>query len=88
MPITQLPSTGLTPTADPRGHPDALCAQVGGELFFPEKGGSSKDAIQICDECDVSDACLSWALSHDERYGIWGGTSERERRRLQHLSAP
>jgi len=60
----------------------ALCAQTDPEAFFPEKGGSTREAKRICLGCEVKDACLDYALSHDERFGIWGGLSERERRRL------
>ncbi|MBN9644481.1 WhiB family transcriptional regulator [Corynebacterium mendelii] len=59
----------------------ALCAQTDPEAFFPEKGGSTKDAKRICKACAVRDECLEYALEHDERFGIWGGLSERERRR-------
>ena len=61
----------------------ALCAQTDPEAFFPEKGGSTREAKRICLGCEVRDACLEYALAHDERFGIWGGLSERERRRLK-----
>ena len=60
----------------------ALCAQTDPEAFFPEKGGSTREAKRICLRCDVQDACLEYALAHQERFGIWGGFSERERRPL------
>jgi WhiB family redox-sensing transcriptional regulator len=62
---------------------DALCAQTDPEAFFPEKGGSTRDAKKICTTCEVKAQCLDYALSNDERFGIWGGLSERERRRLR-----
>lgn len=61
----------------------ALCAQTDPEAFFPEKGGSTREAKRICRACGVRDECLEYALEHDERFGIWGGLSERERRRLK-----
>ncbi len=61
----------------------ALCAQTDPEAFFPEKGGSTREAKRICMGCEVRDECLEYALAHDERFGIWGGLSERERRRLK-----
>lgn len=61
----------------------ALCAQTDPEAFFPEKGGSTREAKRICMGCEVRDECLDYALAHDERFGIWGGLSERERRRLK-----
>ncbi|MFW0119800.1 WhiB family transcriptional regulator [Rothia sp. P5764] len=62
---------------------DALCAQTDPEAFFPEKGGSTRDAKRVCSECPVREACLEYAMDNDERFGIWGGLSERERRRLR-----
>ncbi len=61
----------------------ALCAQTDPEAFFPEKGGSTREAKRICLGCEVRDECLEYALQNDERFGIWGGLSERERRRLK-----
>jgi WhiB family redox-sensing transcriptional regulator len=61
----------------------ALCAQTDPEAFFPEKGGSTREAKKVCLGCDVRGDCLEYALAHDERFGIWGGLSERERRRLK-----
>ncbi|AGM09412.1 MULTISPECIES: WhiB family transcriptional regulator [Amycolatopsis] len=61
----------------------ALCAQTDPEAFFPEKGGSTREAKRICLGCEVKDECLEYALAHDERFGIWGGLSERERRKLK-----
>ena len=65
----------------------ALCAQTDPEAFFPEKGGSTREAKRVCTSCDVRSECLEYALAHDERFGIWGGLSERERRRLKRRSA-
>ena len=53
----------------------ALCAHTDPEAFFPEKGGSTRIRLRA--------QCLVYALEHDERFGIWGGMSERERRRLK-----
>ncbi|SDD88730.1 WhiB family transcriptional regulator, redox-sensing transcriptional regulator [Rhodococcus tukisamuensis] len=61
----------------------ALCAQTDPEAFFPEKGGSTREAKRICLGCEVRGECLEYALANDERFGIWGGLSERERRRLK-----
>ncbi|MDO4908633.1 MAG: WhiB family transcriptional regulator [Corynebacterium sp.] len=61
----------------------ALCAQTDPEAFFPDKGGSTREAKRICAACGVRDECLEFALEHDERFGIWGGLSERERKKLE-----
>lgn len=62
---------------------DSLCAQTDPEAFFPEKGGSTREAKRICGSCEVRAQCLEYALENDERFGIWGGLSERERRKLR-----
>lgn len=64
-------------------HHKALCSQTDPEAFFPEKGGSTRDAKRVCAQCEVRERCLQWAIDHDERFGIWGGMSERERRRYK-----
>ena len=61
----------------------ALCAETDPEAFFPEKGGSTREAKKVCTSCEVRVECLDFALANDERFGIWGGLSERERRRLK-----
>ncbi|AKK10515.1 WhiB family transcriptional regulator [Corynebacterium uterequi] len=61
----------------------ALCAQTDPEAFFPEKGGSTREAKRICQACAVRDECLEFALEHDQRFGVWGGLTDRERRRLR-----
>lgn len=60
----------------------ALCAQTDPESFFPEKGGSTREAKRVCTTCDVRGKCLEYALANDERFGIWGGR-RRERRKLK-----
>lgn len=61
----------------------ALCAQTDPEAFFPEKGGSTREAKRVCAFCEVRAECLDYALANDERFGIWGGLSERERRKFR-----
>jgi WhiB family redox-sensing transcriptional regulator len=60
----------------------SLCSQTDPESFFPEKGGSTREAKKVCMGCEVRAECLVYALDNDERHGIWGGMSERERRAL------
>jgi WhiB family redox-sensing transcriptional regulator len=68
---------------EPGWQERALCAQTDPEAFFPEKGGSTREAKKVCLTCDVRVECLEYALANDERFGIWGGLSERERRKLK-----
>lgn len=71
---------------EPAWQERALCAQTDPEVFFPEKGGSTKEAKRVCASCDVRLECLEYALNNEERFGIWGGMSERERRRIKKTS--
>jgi WhiB family redox-sensing transcriptional regulator len=78
----QDPAVG-DPVGDESWRLDALCAETDPEAFFPEKGGSTREAKRVCVGCSVRMECLEFALANDERFGIWGGLSERERRRLR-----
>ena len=61
----------------------ANCLGVDPDLFFPERGASTREAKEVCKGCVVRDDCLEYALANGEKFGIWGGMSERERRRIQ-----
>ena len=67
----------------PAWYADALCAQIDTDGFFPDKGGTTREAKKICGMCPVEARCLQYALDNHERHGIWGGKSERERRALE-----
>ena len=87
-PVSEWLSLVAVETADELAWQDrALCAQTDPEAFFPEKGGSTREAKKVCQSCEVRAECLEYALAHDERFGIWGGLSERERRRLRRAAA-
>jgi WhiB family redox-sensing transcriptional regulator len=62
---------------------EALCRQVDPELFFPDTGGSVREAKRVCAGCPVRKQCLDWAIAHDQRYGVWGGLTVNERTRLR-----
>ncbi len=61
----------------------ANCLGVDPDLFFPERGASTKEAKRVCGACVVREECLEYALANGEKFGIWGGMSERERRRVR-----
>jgi WhiB family transcriptional regulator, redox-sensing transcriptional regulator len=65
----------------------ANCLGVDPDLFFPERGASTREAKAVCGSCEVRPECLEYALDHAEKFGIWGGLSERERRRLRRQRA-
>lgn len=66
----------------PDWYADAVCASVGDDYWFPEKGGTTRHAMKVCATCPVASLCLEWALNNGERYGVWGGMSEKDRRKL------
>ncbi len=66
----------------PRWMRWAGCLGVDPNLFFPVDGGGVKEAMEVCNLCVVQDVCLEYALSNHIDHGIWGGASERERRRI------
>jgi WhiB family redox-sensing transcriptional regulator len=66
---------------------EANCLGVDPDLFFPERGASTKEAKAVCRGCIVREDCLEYALANGEKFGIWGGLSERERRRIRRQRA-
>lgn len=75
-------AVALDPADEPHWSEFALCAETDPEAFYPEKGGSTTPAKKVCMACEVRTECLEYALEHQERFGIWGGKSERQRRAL------
>ncbi len=78
--IVRLP---LTEVEELSWQERALCAETDPESFFPEKGGSTREAKKVCTGCEVRAECLEYALANDERFGFWGGVSVGERRKLK-----
>ena len=72
--------------ARPAWYVDAACRGTDPDLWFPPRGGDTAAAKAVCAGCSVKVECLDFALGRSpaEKWGIWGGTSERERRRLRH----
>lgn len=68
---------GIEPWMD-----DARCAQIGGDDWFPEWGDNERAAKTVCESCHVRQQCLDYAIRHHINDGIWGGVSERQRRRI------
>lgn len=83
--ILVMPFETITP-ADDTWQAQALCAQTGPDFFFPEPGSSVREAKRICAMCELRPACLDYALANDERFGVWGGLSEKERLALRRTS--
>jgi WhiB family redox-sensing transcriptional regulator len=65
----------------------ANCKGVDPMLFYPERGESTRESKEVCKGCEVRYDCLEFALQNGEKFGIWGGLSERERRRIRRRRA-
>lgn len=63
----------------------AACRNFDPMLFFPAPGGDERTPMAICENCCVVEACLDYAIRADERWGVWGGTTQRYRRKLSRL---
>jgi WhiB family redox-sensing transcriptional regulator len=74
-------------TPDRAWQKQANCMGVDPDLFFPERGASTREAKEVCRGCVVREDCLEYALSNSEKFGIWGGLSERERRKIRRRRA-
>src|ERR1700687_1996770 len=65
----------------------ANCLGVDPDVFCPERGASTREAKEVCRGCVVREDCLEYALANGEKFGIWGGMSARERRRIRRRRA-
>jgi len=61
----------------------AACRGCDPAMFYPERGEAVAPAKAVCQSCPVAKPCLEYALAGGEKFGLWGGTSERERRRMR-----
>jgi len=61
----------------------AKCRGTDPDLFFPERGESTKEAKSVCRDCPIKRECLEYAVQGVEKFGIWGEMSERERRTVR-----
>jgi len=68
----------------PEWHANAACLGEDVEVFFPHRGEDVSEAKRICEGCPVRTECLAFALDTGQHFGVWGGTSERQRRRMRH----
>ena len=75
------------PDLDTDWKDSSNCLGVDPDLFFPERGASTREAKEVCRGCIVREDCLEYALLNGEKFGIWGGMSERERRRIRRQRA-
>ena len=62
---------------------DAACKGMPTNLFYPERGEPTKPALEVCKPCPVKAECLQYSIDNSERWGVWGGMTERQRRRIR-----
>lgn len=69
----------------PRWQHAAACLTADPATFFPEQGETAvtQNAKAVCNRCPVADECLDYALRHAIKFGVWGGLTEYERRRIR-----
>ena len=68
----------------PEWFDDALCRGTNPRFFHPSRGDQTAHIKAVCEQCPVRPECLDYALRTKQKYGIWGGASERERRIMRH----
>lgn len=71
----------LSPPPDDRWVLRAACREADPDLFYSDDADDVRVALSYCERCPVADTCLTVALANGERFGVWGGTTERQRRR-------
>lgn len=84
--ISVRPSGFDEPMREPRQYENPLCAQSGGDFWFPEVGyGTSAETVyarSICNNCEHQSECAEWGI-HNEDFGIWGGLTEWDRKAVR-----
>jgi WhiB family transcriptional regulator, redox-sensing transcriptional regulator len=76
------PARGPVSLSPPTWMREANCATTDPELFFPDSRSPANEAKEICASCPVRPECLEYALAAAEEFGVWGGLTEKERRKL------
>ena len=90
--MTTATRLATTPATSTEWMQDGLCREVDADLFFPDGVGNAvrygnDRARTVCSNCTVRVECLEFALATDQRFGVWGGLSEDERRALKQVEA-
>lgn len=76
--MTEIPTVQTEPWLQ-----HAACKGLSTDIFFPGRADPDAQAKKICRTCPVRAECLTYAMTHGEMFGIWGGLAERERRKLR-----
>ncbi len=91
MRIDRIPDVDVALLPEDPTPPDAWqdranCFGIDPDVFFPITEEDAGPALAFCTGCPIKIECLAWALRNGERYGVWGGLTEQQRRRLQRRS--
>jgi WhiB family transcriptional regulator, redox-sensing transcriptional regulator len=78
----ELDALPANPTPPDMWQESAACFGIDPDVFFPVSEEEAGPALAFCGACGIRAECLSWALKNSERYGVWGGLTEQQRRRL------
>jgi hypothetical protein len=74
---------GVEPTGITNWFPIAACRGINAALFFPERGSDAKPALDVCRACQVAAECLTLAMNEHQKAGVWGRTTDHQRRALR-----
>ena len=77
--VTSLPANPMPPDY---WQDRAACFGIDPDVFFPISEEEAGPALAYCGACRIREDCLAWALKNGERYGVWGGLTEQQRRRI------
>jgi WhiB family transcriptional regulator, redox-sensing transcriptional regulator len=82
FPLVDLATLPRDPAPPDTWQDKAACYGIDPEIFFPPSEEDAGLALSYCGACGIRETCLAWALRNRERYGVWGGLTEQQRRRL------
>jgi WhiB family redox-sensing transcriptional regulator len=67
---------------EPKWWDQGACKGLNSDMFYPDDEASAASAKAVCESCAVQSTCLEHALTIREKAGVWGGATERDRRRI------
>lgn len=80
--VLSFPAHGVVPDGPLSWMVDAPCATAP-DLFFPTVGQPTNRARAVCESCDAQTRCLAWAVADEPGFGLWGGTTVKDRAALR-----
>ena len=83
FPDVDLDMLPMNPSPPDLWQDRAACFGIDPDVFFPDLRGRGRAGARVLRRCRIREECLAWALKNGERYGVWGGLTEQQRRRVQ-----